>query len=322
MKVVQSLLLIIAIVLAALIGAHFLEKGLQTRKEAARIADLKARVAEVTNPFPFTTYNAKAVCMIDATSGQTIYQSNGDQALPLASMTKVMTAYLALKSFARTDTIFVDPTTKSFTPEDKALLGHTWSFDALLSALLINSSNTAADALAATYAKLQRGDFVTDMNRTSQVLGLGTLSYKNPSGIDLVYDTHREGGGMGSACDSARMLVELQKKYPGYALLSAKMENTIQALDGTALILHNTDPLPGEKSGILASKTGSTTLAGGNLSLVYSAGGEIFGIVVIGAQDETARLEEMRKLLSNTDAFMDELEKHEVKLAEYLQWRM
>ncbi len=322
MKVAQSVLTVIAIILLALIGAHFLEKGVQDRKDARELAELKARVAQVTDPFPFTTYNAKAVCLIDSESGQTIYQSNGDQTLPLASMTKVMTAYLALDTMGHADTIYVDPATKSYTPEDKALLGHTWSFDSLMSALLINSSNAAADALAAQFGKLQRGDFVSQMNATAQTLEFKSFVYKNPSGIDLVEGTKRDGGGMGSACDSARMLITLQKKYPSYALLSTKGETTIQALDGTSLVLHNTDPLPMEKSGILASKTGSTTLAGGNLSLVYSTNGQQFGIVVIGAKDETARLVEMRKLLANTDVFIHSLSEQNVSLAEYLKWHM
>ncbi len=323
MKRTHILFLSITIVILALIGAHFFETIL-AQKHAQK---MHAKALLVKNNFSNISYDARAVCIVGE-NGKIIYEKNGSVALPLASMTKVMTAIIAAFTYTPTDTFFVDKNTWNFTDFDKALLGHTWSFESLLSGLLINSSNTAADTLANITDTNRPGlgpetpSFVIRMNDKARELGLGSFVYRNPSGLDIGQKTERTPGAIGSACDSAKLILELQRSFPIYAAISTYPMAEFSPVDNPKIkaLATNTDPLTTERNGILASKTGTTTLAGGNLSLVYGTSGQTFGIVVMGAKDENARVIEMRKLLDNTDIFAVSLNEQGLTLSEYYKW--
>lgn len=125
---------------------------------------------------------ATAAIVIDLNSGQTLFAKNSDEPLPIASLTKLMTALVVREKFALSEVVQVSAKA-AHTPPAKIWLrpGEKISVQALLRALLIRSANDAAFALA---EKLGFDEFITTMNQKGTQLGLKNSHFSNPAGFD------------------------------------------------------------------------------------------------------------------------------------------
>lgn len=227
--------------------------------------------ASVPDPFDGLTLEAKAVYALDLSTGNVIFSKNPDEVLPLASLTKLVSALVAGENLPPEtavpirvgDSNGLDP-------------GETWSLDKLIDFTLVTSSNDGIDAIAsvagAMLATTTQNDpqqvFVDKMNETVQSLGLSDMRFFNPDGLDLSATTS---GGYGSAQDVAALISYIYKNYP--ELLSATPNQRINI--SSNLVDHiatNTDQALPDIPGAIVSKTGNTDLAGGNLAVMFDAG--------------------------------------------------
>ena len=109
-------------------------------------------------------------------------EKNSEDLLPMASLTKLMTALVAYKNYDLEDTIAMGPKVNDWEDSSKRFIpGTIFKISELLYALLIESNNDAAMALA---GKMGLDDFVAAMNEEAQRLGIITTHYDNPVGID------------------------------------------------------------------------------------------------------------------------------------------
>ena len=221
-----------------------------------------------------TEVRAKAAFVYDIQSQEVLYEKNADKPLPLASITKLMTSMLSYE--------LLEESTIS-TINEKALRqsgsvgfsdGETISLRNLNQLALISSSNDAAYALAAGVGeKLGNEDpaaqFVAGMNIRAREIGLDSLEFKNPTGLDI---STTEPGAMGSAKDTSLLLSFILKNYPG--LLESTTQNVarVYSEDGNYHDVENTNNALYAIPNLLASKTGYTDLAGGNLTVAFDAG--------------------------------------------------
>ena len=194
-------------------------------------------------------------------SEKTLFEKNADQPLPIASLTKLMTASIFLKHYdvEREETV------------------------KLLLSLLIESDNEAANDLAVTIGE---DSFLELMNSEAEELGMENTYFTNPNGLDpkepdepLNYST-------------AKDLVRLSK----YIALEQSLLwdiSSIQELED----MKNTNELLGQLPGIIGGKTGETPLAGKCLLLVVQAPQNNGFIVNIILNSEN-RFEEMKKLIN------------------------
>ena len=208
-----------------------------------------------------TSLTAKAAILYDPTLHLVLYQKNADQSLPLASITKLMTAevVLASKSPATPVTITAEDIKPSgdwgFKPGETVALGDLLSFG------LIVSSNDAMAAVASSLGS----DAITKMNETAAAMGLTKTYFLNPTGLDV---SQSVSGAYSSAYDVARLAATFYQDHPDYFVQTTESGATIAvqgqdlAAAATALPLSN---LPG----FIAGKTGYTDLAGGNLVVVF-----------------------------------------------------
>jgi D-alanyl-D-alanine endopeptidase (penicillin-binding protein 7) len=192
---------------------------------------------------------AKAALVIDLENSQTIYGFNEDVPLPLASLTKIMTALVSLDEHA---------------PISKEMYAN----------LLVISSNQAA----LTIGKESGGDFIQKMNAKARELKLSNTYFLNESGVD---SGNILAGGYGSARDVITMLAHGLATYPEVFELSSHA--TIATKNG---LLTNTNLLAGTLPGLLTSKTGTTALSGGNLAIILGWPSKTIGIVVLGGTEE------------------------------------
>lgn len=230
-----------------------------------------AGAAPLVNPFASLNLEAKAAYAIDLSDGQVLFDKNGSEVLPLASITKLVSAIVAEK--------YLPPETSiPITTGDSDGLdpGEVWSFKNLLAFTLVVSSNDGIDSIAdvagAVIATSSASDpesiFVEEMNKTTQSLGLSDMYFYNPSGLD---ESTTTSGGYGSAKDVAYLADYVLKNDP--SILSATTNEKITV--SSNLVSHtatNTDEAIPFIPSVVGSKTGYTDLAGGNLAVILDVG--------------------------------------------------
>ena len=129
-----------------------------------------------------TKVGAKAYVVKDITTGETIVQDNSNKLLPIASLTKLVTAIIARKQIPESARITISQkvmNTYGNTADFTA--GETFTAGDLLYPLLLVSSNDAAEAYAEYYG---RSSFIREMNDFVQSIGAYRTSFADPSGLD------------------------------------------------------------------------------------------------------------------------------------------
>lgn len=132
--------------------------------------------------------HAQAASLIDVTSGRLLYSKRGDERMRIASLTKIMTAIVAIERGNLKDSVKV--TKNSFAKEGSSLflkLGEEMSLENLLYGLMLRSGNDAASAIAEHVGGSEEG-FVLMMNEKATALGLSNSHFMNPHGLD--HDEH------------------------------------------------------------------------------------------------------------------------------------
>jgi serine-type D-Ala-D-Ala carboxypeptidase (penicillin-binding protein 5/6) len=232
--------------------------------------------------------DARAWALIDARNGEVLASHAGSRRLPVASTTKMMTAYVALQELPLKRTVRAEPYSPIFGESLLGLkAGERVSVRDLLYGLILRSGNDAAHDLAIAAAGSE-ARFVGQMNRRAAALGLANTHYANSIGLD-------ERGNYSSAADLTtlgRRLLEI----PAFAKIAAAREATLRSLRPQRRIVTRNDLLLMEQwaNGI---KTGHTFDAG----YVLVGAGERKGVqlisAVIGAPTEAARDLETLQLL-------------------------
>lgn len=217
---------------------------------------------------------AKSAYVWDIKGQRVLYAKNPDEALPLASITKLMTTLLAYELVSE-DKQFTIPMSAIKQEGSSGLSeGEKLTAEELTRLALISSSNDAAFALAASVGSLlgsqdSASQFVQGMNIRAKELGLYTLNFKNPTGLDL---SMSEPGATGSARDVSFLMEYIVTNYPE---IIAPTQQTAARIYNTAGAYHeasNTNEAVVDIPNMIGSKTGYTDLAGGNLTVAFDAG--------------------------------------------------
>lgn len=143
-------------------------------------------IAEANDPRlpPDPGTHARAASLIDVTSGRLLYSVKGDEVLPIASLTKIMTAIVAIEHGKLEDKVKVGK--NAFAKEGSSLylqLGEQMTLSNLLYGLMLRSGNDAATAIAEHVGGSEEG-FVFLMNAKARQLGLVHSHFANPHGLD------------------------------------------------------------------------------------------------------------------------------------------
>nr|WP_245339006.1 D-alanyl-D-alanine carboxypeptidase family protein [Paenibacillus shirakamiensis] len=128
--------------------------------------------------------HARATSLIDVTSGRLLYSVRGDEILPIASLTKIMTAIVAIEQGQMDEKVKV--TKQSFAKEGSSIylrLGEEMTLENMLYGLMLRSGNDAASAIAEHIGGSEEG-FVYLMNLKAEALGLTHSHFANPHGLD------------------------------------------------------------------------------------------------------------------------------------------
>ncbi len=190
--------------------------------------------------------SAGSYLVADIATGEVLIEKNADVSRPIASITKLMTALVALDEINPSRSVIISPGAVETPGETGGLsAGEILLAQKLIYPLLLESSNDAAEALAeAAGRKL----FLKKMNERAVSLGLTKTSFADPSGIDA--------GNVSTAEDIFRLVKHLfnNKKYIFDIL------KTVSHVE-TNHVWRNNNPFIGEE-GFFGGKAGETTAAG------------------------------------------------------------
>lgn len=219
----------------------------------------------------------EAAILIDVQSGQTLYAKNPDQVLPPASTTKIMTALLAIEKGKLTDPVIASPTMLNsklvYGTQIYLEPGEVMSLDNLLYALLLNSANDAAVAIA-EYIGGEVDTFVQLMNQKAKEIGAKHTTFKNPSGLN-------QEGHLTTARDLA-LITRTALKNPDFVrYVKSKSKVIPRSAENVPVEMINENKLLGRDPSVDGVKTGYTTQA--ENCLVASAtrnGRQLIGVIL------------------------------------------
>jgi serine-type D-Ala-D-Ala carboxypeptidase (penicillin-binding protein 5/6) len=204
-----------------------------------------------------------------------VVSSPGQRPVPIASLAKVMTAYVTVHRLAKSSHLVVDAGDVADTHRRKArgesvvevAQGEVLDRHQALTALLLPSANNVAAMLAERVAG-SRSRFVRLMNETADALGMTDTTYTDPSGFAA------------STVSTARDQLLLLRAALRSSELTGVMGSRSAVLPVAGRV-HNTNRLLG-RDGFVAGKTGSTSAAGGCLVFRVTRGGLVMDGAVLG----------------------------------------
>jgi D-alanyl-D-alanine carboxypeptidase (penicillin-binding protein 5/6) len=139
------------------------------------------------------------------------------------------------------------------------------------------------------------------MNVRAEELGLTKTQFKNSTGLDI---SPSEAGAYGSARDIARLMDYIVTNAPDTVALTNLEVTTIENEEGAYHTAKNTNDVAGSIDGLIASKTGYTALAGGNLVVALNVGlNRPIVIVVLGSSYE-GRFTDTEKLIERVRQYV------------------
>lgn len=240
---------------------------------------------------------AHSYVVYDIAERRVIYGKNDTEPLPLASITKTMTALTACEYQTKLDAVSISESDVATEGGSILAADTTWPLMPLIQYMMTVSSNDAATAIARNVGKVidiehPYDAFITEMNNNAQKFGMVTAVFYNPSGLDI---SSTKAGAYASARDVAKLFSEIKRCNKAFETTTA---NTAEISEGGHMYLvANTNHFADMTPGLVASKTGFTDLAGGNLAVKVDRGlGQEIVVVVLGSTREE-RFTDISKIL-------------------------
>ena len=238
----------------------------------------------------------KSAVLMDVDTGTVLYESNPHEALPPASVTKVMTMLLIMEAVDSGKITYSDTVTTSEAAAAKGgsqiflKVGEQMTVSDMLKSIAVSSANDCACAIAEHIAGSETA-FVELMNRRAQELGMQDTHFVNCTGLD---DAPEAQSHKTSAYDIALMSRELLAKHPDITKYTTIWMDTVR--DG-AFGLSNTNKLIRFYNGATGLKTGFTSGAGYCLSASAKRDGMELIAVVMGCESSKIRASACKSML-------------------------
>ncbi|MCF6445825.1 D-alanyl-D-alanine carboxypeptidase family protein [Nereida sp. MMG025] len=232
-----------------------------------------------------------AAMVIDARTGEVLHSRNADTRLHPASLTKMMTLYVAFEAIRKGE-ISLDTRVKvsnkaAAEPPSKLYLkaGQRIQVRYLIRASAVKSANDAATALGEAISGSEAA-FARRMNRTAKALGMTKTTFKNAHGLT-------ESGHMSTARDMTTLGRRILYDYPDYYNLFSRMSTHA----GVREVANTNRRLLSNYRGADGIKTGYTRAAGFNLVASAKRGNERIIATVFGGRSSATRNAKVAELL-------------------------
>jgi serine-type D-Ala-D-Ala carboxypeptidase (penicillin-binding protein 5/6) len=222
----------------------------------------------------------RAGLLFDLETGRVLWRRRPSRVLPIASLTKIMTALIVVARVPPGGRVRITPEALRYRGSGVGLLprGKLIDVETMLHGLLLPSGNDAAIALAQRAAGGSVRRFVRLMNRRAAAMGLMCTRFSSPSGI-----SDRDHSCAGDLAALARAVL----RTPRLARIVRRRSAVLRfPIKGRKLYLYNTNPLLRERyRGATGLKTGYTVAAGRCLVATARRGRTRLGVVLLRSRD-------------------------------------
>jgi len=260
---------------------------------------------EKVDPFSGLDIEAKAAYVFDLVTGLPLYAYNENENLPLASLTKVMTAIVATDLVPKSSVVSITKDDVKLEGDSGLLVGEKWRLSDIIDFTLTTSSNDGASAIASVAGSIgqnaygvspeqAKNDFVNKMNLKTQELGLSNTYFFNETGLDVGDSVV---GSYGTAKDMAILMGYAIKNKSRVIEATSREGFKVSSLDNISHSAINTNKSVDNIPGLIASKTGFTDLAGGNLVVAFDAGMMHPVVVSVLGSSIDGRFKDVEKLV-------------------------
>ncbi len=218
--------------------------------------------------------------LLCTSEGELLFEKQADIPLPMASITKIMTAVIALE---KTDDLKNEITVprEAVGVEGSSVylkIGETVSIEMLLYSALLESANDASTALAIAVSGSVES-FVSEMNEKASALSMDNTVFKNPHGLS-------EDGHYTTSRDYAKLMAYALQNESFRDIIATK-KKVIPSSDGSLTrVLTNHNRLLNTYSGMLGGKTGFTKLSGRTLVTAAERNGTTLICITINAPND------------------------------------
>lgn len=241
----------------------------------------------------FPAVTSRSLWIYDRESGSLLYEQNAETATSVASLAKLMTAFVAYETYDLTDTLTVGAASLAEGNRAKFFSSDVFTVRDLLQALLMFSANDAAETLSQGERAGSVEQFVAQMNHRAQELGLDETHFQNVTGLD-----HPQ---QHSSAKDIGTLVDTFLQTPFFSQTVRQQVATIrEQLTGRQDTIYTTNSMLYRGPQFTGVKTGTTEQAGQSLVLrqedtwsipVSTSGGELVDTpvdiiyVLLGSED-------------------------------------
>ncbi|EGM52769.1 D-alanyl-D-alanine serine-type carboxypeptidase [Ligilactobacillus salivarius GJ-24] len=264
---------------------------------------------------PQLDLEAKSAIAIDTKTGQIIYAKDDKQTYPVASMSKLLTAYILLQAIHEGKITWETKVTPTVTEVDISnnteltnvplKEGHSYTIKQLYQAMLVGSANAATmligNAISGTQTK-----FIDKMRENAKNLGITDAKIYSANGLTAKYlgderypNTDENAENEFSVRDMAIISQKLIEKYPEI-LETTKLTKVDFNDNGEITTVSNTNELLQDNSnlGIDGLKTGTSDAAGYCFASTTNKDGHRIITILAGAKDNDARFDQTKNLLN------------------------
>ncbi len=231
--------------------------------------------------------DARAYLVLNPQTGEVLLARHAHDRLPIASITKLMTALLTTAHSKPNEVVAVDRDAVGVTGSTVRLrVGERLRVRELLAAALIQSANDSAVALGEFVGDRVGAPFPTLMNNTAESMGLDDTHFVRPDGLDV-------SGHYSSAWDVTKLAVVAMRE-PVIRQLVRQESATISG----GRSLHTWNDLLGEFPGVFGVKTGHTSSAGWNEVAAVRGNGVTLYVTILGSPARSTRNADLEELLA------------------------
>jgi len=248
------------------------------------------KIIEIKNILSNIPIQAKAVSVYDQTLSRKIYGFNDETKLPIASLAKIMTVTIALNQHNLNDIVYISKEALKQETDYGFFVNEKFKIGDLAKWTLIGSANDGAYALAENTPF-----FLQKINQKAKKIGMKNAIFLNPTGLDI---SQGISGAYASAEDVNIMAMYALKAQPEIFSATVLPEINIKSESSFSHQIGNTNIILDKIPNILFSKTGLSSLAGGNLTIIYKAKNEhVLAITILGSTIN-GRFSDMQKIVN------------------------
>lgn len=228
---------------------------------------------------------ARKALVADLMSKEAFFDLKSKERWPLASLTKLMTAAIVLRDVGLDQPVTIGAT--DFLPENHEQektfsLGDRYRVRDLLRAMLMASSNEAAEALANSYGRV---NFIAAMNNQARDWGLDNTHFDDPTGLSA--------SNQSTAVDIQELLSRIYEERSDILKITREKSWTIRELDTKKnRIVKNINLFAGQAN-FLGGKTGYTDEANGNLVSLFKYKERPVVVIILGSGDRFGETEKL-----------------------------